>query len=155
MKSRDKTSQVLVVLIVALLVTGLPAVAQNASDVAPLTTTSVTEQSVTVEEVSEPADPTQPSKRLLDALVDPTAGAARNQADPLRLPPIVLRALVIVKGKAPAAVLQVGNKFYRAKAGSMLLIDVDQRMIEINVQTVTAGEVRLDLPQFKRTLTLN
>lgn len=113
------------------------------------------EQTVVVEQTPTTSDPTQASSRLLEAMDDEPVGGSRRQAAALRLPAIQLKARVLVKNKPPVIVLQIGTKYYQARPGASLLVDAGQGMMELQIKTINADEVRIDLPELKRTLTLN
>lgn len=112
-------------------------------------------ETVVVEEASTTSDPTQASSSLLEAMLEqPGTSTGIRQHTP-KLPAIQLRARVIVKNKPPLVVLQVGTKYYQGRPGASIFVDAGPNTMEIQIKSVSADEVRIDLPDLKKTLSLN
>lgn len=91
--------------------------------------------------VQEPADPTAIDADLQRALASPDSGrpvAASAYVAPF--PPVVIRGIVVPRGGAPIAVIDVDGARARVRVGSNVPIGADDHL---RVAEIRAGEIVL------------
>ena len=138
------------------LVAGSQAVAQQSAPEAPPEVSAKNSAETAPEAAAEtPADPTQPSPQLRQAMVRSQAAGGNRVAVADRLPEIRLRACVIAADRPPAAVVQIGSNYYRVRPGSEVLAPVDGGTVSLLVEQISPSGVRIVAPSLDRTIVLN
>lgn len=89
----------------------------------------------------------QPSERRAAA-----ESVARDCA-PTTIPLVALRGLVSVRGRAPAAVLEIGGVLHHVAQGSQVTwVDPSGKALVLDVASLTVDEVRIAIPSLDRTV---
>lgn len=108
---------------------------------------------------AESADPTQLSPNLIRAATPPTAPALAQAVQPIEapkpvMPEFVLKALVIVDGKPPAALIEMDGKNQKlVYEGSTLTVRAGERQIlSLKVNKISTDGVEIESTELKQVI---
>lgn len=94
-------------------------------------------------------------ERALGAAAPRSADAREQTALPSRLPTLVLRALVVARGKPGVAIVELDGKLHRVGAGDVFAASAERgQQIELRVVSLTRDEVRIEARELGQTVTL-